>query len=326
VDVPPNVETEAELVAAIRRAAPGVTVPPRTFTRMYGLHSRVVAPPSCYPSDLAASAAAKALDAAGWEAGELDLLLFAAVSEDVEEPATAHVVAEKIGARCPVFDLKNACNSVLNALQVADALIRTDPRYRRVLVACGETLSRHTRHTIRGREELLDALASYSVADLGTAVLLEASTTPGIIASRFSANSTAWRAATLPNVYVQQSMGHDVVGEGVVRSRDLMLGFDARMAGEAVELWKELDLSPADMALVCVHQPSVEFTGQVCAAVGLPADKVISTVPRYGNVGAATLPLQLHLAEQAGRLRRGDLVALMGVASGVSAGLMVLKW
>ncbi|MEV0681827.1 3-oxoacyl-[acyl-carrier-protein] synthase III C-terminal domain-containing protein [Actinosynnema sp. NPDC050436] len=293
---------------------------------MFGLHSRTVADAACYPSDLAAAAARKGLESAGWHPEDLDLLVFAAVSEDVEEPATAHIVADKIGARCPVFDLKNACNSVLNALQVADALIRTDARCRRVLVVSGETLSRHSRHTIRDRDELLESLASYSVADLGAAVLLEAADAPGIIAARFSANSRAWSAATLPNVYLQQSMGETVVGEGVVRSWELSNALDVRTRDEVAGLLAELDMSMDDMALVCVHQPSVEFTRLLCAGFGIPEDKVRDTVPFYGNVGAATLPLQLHLAQQAGALRPGDLVALLGVASGLSVGLMVLTW
>lgn len=89
-----------------------------------------MAPPEEQPSDLAVHAARSLLDESDTLLREVDLLLFAGILADMEEPATAHVVAAKLGLDCPVFDLKNACNGVLNALEVADSFIRTG-QYRR---------------------------------------------------------------------------------------------------------------------------------------------------------------------------------------------------
>lgn len=326
VHVPERRQSEEELVDLIREAvAPGIKVPPRVIAHMYHIRGRAVAPASWYPSDLAAAATERALRAAGWDAADVDLLIYASVSEDVEEPATAHIVADKIGARCPVFDVKNACNSVLNSIEVADALIRSGTRHDRVVIATGEMLSRHTREVIRDRRELVEALASYSVGDMGAAVLVERSAEPGILATKSAANSRGWRAATIPNIYMQQSLREEVVGEGSVRSGDL---WDAASAvfPDVHDCWEDLGLKVRDMALVCVHQPSVEFARRTCERFGVADDQVLITVREYGNVGAATLPLQLRLAQESGRLREGDLVLLLGTASGASVGAVVLRW
>ena len=144
VHLPAGRQTSTAIEDRLRAHSPALSIPPGLLRRMYGLQERVVADEGVLPSDLASQAALKALAQAGLEPGDVDLLLFASVSADVQEPANAHIVAAKTGLSCPVFDIANACNSVLNALEVADALIRCD-HYRRVLITCGETLSRLSR-------------------------------------------------------------------------------------------------------------------------------------------------------------------------------------
>lgn len=176
--------------------------------RMYGLAERTVADDLDQPSDLAVHAARDLLADTGTDPAGIDLLLYAGILADMEEPATAHVVADKLGLRCPVFDLKNACNGVLNALEVADAFIRAG-QYRRVLVATAEVSTRESRWTVDDPADVSTALPSLSTGDMGSAVLVEASNRPGILGSRFFANSWGWQAATLPNPYAQhRHLGH----------------------------------------------------------------------------------------------------------------------
>ncbi|MCZ1003279.1 hypothetical protein O1M63_43560 [Streptomyces mirabilis] len=141
VHLPTGRQTSQVIEDRLRRHSPGLRIPAGLLRRLYGLEERVVADDGDLPSDLASRAVNQALEQARMKPGDIDLLLFAAVSADVQEPANGHIVASKTGLACPVFDVSNACNSVLNALEVADALIRCG-RYRRVLVACGEALSR----------------------------------------------------------------------------------------------------------------------------------------------------------------------------------------
>ncbi len=320
VHVPTARETSQDIEDRLRRHSPDVRVPSGLLRRLYGLDERVVADDGELPSDLASHAVIQALQQAALEPGDIDLLVFAAVSADVQEPANAHVVAAKTGLSCPVFDVSNACNSVLNALEVADAFIRCS-RYSRVLVACGETLSRLSRWTLNGREELRTGLGSLTGGDMGAALLLEASTEPGIIASSCMANSTGWPAATLFNPHHAPDLpqGLHIDSERLLAS---FIGLDA----QAKQWLKDQDTDPNALELLCVHQPSVPFVREFCSRLGVQADVVVPTFHRTGNVGAATLPLQLSLAAEHGRLRPGDRVALFGLASGASATVMLINW
>nr|WP_168514528.1 hypothetical protein [Streptomyces sp. S1D4-11]QIZ00181.1 hypothetical protein HEP87_48055 [Streptomyces sp. S1D4-11] len=124
VHVPTGRGTSGAIEDRLRRHSTGVRVPSGLLRRLYGLQERVVADDGDLPSDLASQAVLQALRQAALEPGDIDLLLFAAVSTDVQEPANAHIVAAKTGLSCPVFDISNACNSVLKAREVADAFIR----------------------------------------------------------------------------------------------------------------------------------------------------------------------------------------------------------
>ncbi|MFF3417874.1 3-oxoacyl-ACP synthase III family protein [Streptomyces sp. NPDC002698] len=320
VHLPEGRQTCEAIEDRLREHSPALRIPAGLLRRMYGLEERLVADDGVLPSDLASRAALQVLAQAGLEPGDIDLLLFASVSADVQEPANAHIVAAKTGLTCPVFDVSNACNSVLNALEVADALIVCG-RYRRVLVACGETLSRLSRWKMTSRHEMRTALASMTGGDMGAALLVEAGTEPGIIASTFMANSTGWPAATLFNPYQAPGLprGLDIDSEQLLAS---FLGLDAR----AVQWLKENDTDPGELSLVCVHQPSVPFVRTFSERLGVRPETVVPTFSRTGNVAAATLPLQLALACEQDRLRSGTKIALFGLASGASAGVMLIDW
>nr|WP_237499982.1 3-oxoacyl-[acyl-carrier-protein] synthase III C-terminal domain-containing protein [Streptomyces sp. SID8379] len=239
----------------------------------------------------------------------------------MEEPATAHLVADKLGLRCPVFDLKNACNGVLNAIEVADAFIKAG-QYRRVLITTAEVSTRESRWSVDAQDDVLTALPSLSTGDMGSALLMEASERPGVLGSRFFANSWGWPAATLPNPYAR----HRTLGHLHIDSAQLVASFEGlpqRLRSAVRDIGVP---SVADLDLVCIHQPSVAFTKVACDWVGVDVDRVQPTFPTHGNVATNTIPLQLATALESGRLRRGDLVGLFGFASGASAGVVVCSW
>ncbi|MEV8094776.1 3-oxoacyl-ACP synthase III family protein [Kitasatospora sp. NPDC085879] len=317
--LPEHRQSTRAIEERMRRSSPGLRIPDGLIERTFGLRERTLARPEDLPSDLAARAATGLLHQAGLDPGDIDLLLFAAVSADVREPANAHIVAAKTRLTCPAFDVSNACNGILNALQVADALIRTG-QHRRVLVTCGETLTRLSRWHLT-RATLRTGLTSLTGADAGAALLLEASDVPGIRASAFWANSEGWPAATLfdPHHAPGQSQGLHVDSDRLLAS---FLGLD-----EQARLWlKEQRVDVRALDLLCVHQPSVPFADTFCRRMGADPAQVVATFPTIGNAAAASLPLQLALATEQGRLRPGTEVALFGLASGASAGVMLLRW
>lgn len=222
VHVPPGRQTVTEAEDRFREHNPGIPMTPGVIQHMYGLVERTVAPDEQQPSDLATQAARTLLDQHGTDPRDVDLLLFAGILADMEEPATAHVVADGLGLRCPVFDLKNACNGVLNAIEVADAFISSG-RYRRILVTTAEVSTRESRWSVESAADVLHALPSLSTGDMGSAVLVEARDRPGILGSRFFANSWGWRAATLPNPYAN----HRTLGQLRIDSAELVASFEA---------------------------------------------------------------------------------------------------
>ncbi|MFF4407476.1 3-oxoacyl-ACP synthase III family protein [Streptomyces sp. NPDC001404] len=321
VHVPPDRQTGEEIEDDVRARNPGIRLLPGLLRQMYGFEERRVAPAGTWPSDLAAEAGRHALDRAGLGPDAVDLLIFASAGEDVEEPATAHIVAHKLGVTAPVFDVQNACNGVLNALEIADSLIRTG-RYERVLVTTGERNSLLSALPVRDRAELSQFLPVCTLGDLGAALLLEASDRPGLLGSAFRANSAGWHAATVTNPYIGPQPGAQTVRFDF---RALAASY-AGMEVAALDTLRSMGHTPDDFRLFCVQQPSVPTTRAILRALGVPEDRTVATFPRYGNVATANLPLQLVEAEQRGMVHPGDLVAMFGLASGASAGMLLMEW
>lgn len=320
VHVPEERQSVSAVEDRFRAGSPGIPMSRGVLQHMYGLAQRTVAPPEEQPSDLAVHAARSLLEESGTPARKVDLLLYAGILADMEEPATAHVVAAKLGLDCPVFDLKNACNGVLNALEVADAFVRTG-QYRRVLITSAEVSTRESRWSVTDPDEVLGALPSLSTGDMGSAVLVAASARPGILGSRFFANSWGWQAATLPNPYAN----HRTMGRLEIDSARLVASFDG-MPAKVRAAVRELGVDVGEFDLVCVHQPSVPFTRVACDWVGVDPSRILSTFPEHGNVATNTIPLQLATALASDRLHPGDLVGMFGFASGASAGVVVCRW
>ncbi|GAA3132839.1 ketoacyl-ACP synthase III [Planomonospora alba] len=290
--------------------------------RMTGIRRRHVAREDQQASDLAVEAV-RALGPAPGEDGALyadaDLMIFASASQDMVEPATAHIVAAKLGLSCPVFDVKNACNSMLNGIQVAEALILSGA-HRKVLVCSGETPSRAIRWQVRDRAQFVDSFAGYTLSDSGAAVLVEADAERGIFYRDFSADSTAWAIGTLP-------------GGGSAHPRDPDHSYfrgDGRRLKEAFErigpdifltALKRTGLTWDDFAVVAVHQVALPYLRFLAEVLDIPGGKLVVSLPEHGNCASATLPLQLAL----GSWRPGDRVALLGLGGGISMGVMLAE-
>ncbi len=316
--LPPLRVPSADVEARIARSSEGFTPYAGIVERLTGIRNRHVAAPGQQASDLAVAAAGKLLANRGIGPADLDLLIFGSASQDMIEPATAHIVAAKLGATCPVFDVKNACNSLLNGLHLADALIRTG-QARRVLVCSGEVPSRAVRWRVRDRDQFADAFAGYTLSDGGAAVLVEAAAT-GFFHWSFAADSTAWEIGTLPaggTMHPRDPEYSYFSGDGR-KLRDVFLRMGPGLFQSALA---ETGLSWTDFAFVGVHQVAVPYLEVLRRGLGIPADRLVVTLPEHGNLASVTLALQLAYALEEGRCRPGDKIALIGLAGGVSLGL-----
>ncbi|MEV5827849.1 ketoacyl-ACP synthase III [Spirillospora sp. NPDC052242] len=318
--LPERTVTSAEVEARVAAESRGYRPHPTIVERMTGIRARHVMRDDEQASDLAVAAARRVLAARGLRPDGVDLLVFGSASQDLVEPATAHIVAAKLGATCPVFDVKNACNSFLNGLQTADALIRTG-QHERVLVCTGESPSRAIRWNVRDRAQFVDAFAGYTLSDGGAAMLVEAAPDGGIFYRDFAAISASWEIGTLPgggSMHPRDPERSYFSGDGR-RLKDAFLAGGTELFTTALE---KTGLTWDDFAFVGVHQVTVPYLEVLRAALGIPPEKLVVTLPDHGNVASASLPLQLATAIAGGRCGPGDRVALVGLAGGLSLGVL----
>ncbi len=358
--LPERTRDVAEAERELHRRNPDVAPRLPLVSRLTGVRRVHVADDDQQASDLAVAASRTVLDRAGLGPQDVDLLIFASATQDMIEPATSHITAAKLGVRAPVMDVKNACNSVLNGIEVAEALIGTG-RYRRVLVACGEMPTRGVRWDVPDRRTYAMSAAGYTMSDAGAAVLVEATgaaSTPGFGPAGVSGPSDGFEddlvaelaelvepagrpSGILSSVFAAESQHWDVgmlPGGGTVSPRDpersyfeidgsrLRTAFDAFGSAPVEQALAAAGVTMDDVALVAVHQVAVAYLADVHRTLGVPADRTIVTVADHGNIASATLPLQLATALESGRLGRGDVVLLLGLAGGVSMGAMVVRW
>ncbi|GGK02641.1 3-oxoacyl-ACP synthase [Pilimelia anulata] len=315
--LPERVLSDADVVARIDGSAPLAG----TIARATGVTGRHVAAPDQQASDLAVAAATKLLADRGLAPADLDLLIFASASQDLIEPATAHITAHKLGARCPVFDLKNACNSWLNGVEVAAALVG-DGRYRRVLVCTGEVPSRTVSWTVPDRAAFTAQCAAFTLSDAGGAALVEPVAGGGIRYRAFAADSTAWDRATIRAGGTMHGLDPAYAhfrGDG----RALKEACERLAYAAFTEALARTDTRWDDYAAICVHVAAVPHLYEMCERAGIPTDRLVPTLAGHGNTASATLPLQLSLALDRGQCGPGDRVALIGLASGISLGIML---
>lgn len=320
--LPDRVRTTAQTERDLRSTNPKLKLATGLIHRLTGVESVHLRPEGWQTSDLAVAAARVAL---ADSPGEIDLLIFASASQDLIEPATSHIVAAKLGLDCPVMDVKNACNSVINAMQVAEALIASG-QYRRVLIASGEQPSHGVRWKLKDHEQFIRSFPGYTMSDGGAAVILEATDDPatGILDSSFLAVSRHWDVGTLPT-------------GGSMNPRDMERAyFD--MDGHALqEAFLELGPQPVldllaknglgwdDFDLVAIHQVALPYLPPIFDRLGVADDKSVITIADHGNLASVTLPLQLVEARRTGMIAPGSLVLLIGLAGGISLGLMVVR-
>lgn len=318
--VPERTMTSEEVEAKIRSDSDGFVPRDGIIEAMTGIRTRHVAEESVQASDLAVAASVKLLAEAGISASDVDLLLFASASQDLAEPATAHIVSAKLGARCPAFDVKNACNSLLNGIQIAEALIATG-QHERALIATGETPSRAIRWRVRNFAQFAESFPGYTLSDAGAALLLERAESGGVFHRSFVADSTQWSVGTLP-------------GGGSAHPRDpeytyfrmdgpaLRRAFEGLGRGPLDAALADVGLGWDDFAVICAHQVTMPYLETFTDGGGIPTDRLVVSLPEHGNLVSATLAFQLSTALQQGRAVPGDRVALIGLAGGVSLGVV----
>ncbi|GAA1961832.1 3-oxoacyl-ACP synthase III family protein [Kitasatospora viridis] len=332
--LPERYVTMAQREAQIAAAGP-FAPPSGLVTQLTGVQGVHLIGDDEQASDLAVAAARKLLAEHGTDPTDIDLMIFASASQDLAEPATCHIVAAGLGLTCPVFDLKNACNSVLNAIETANALIATG-QYRTVLITCGEAPSLFAPPYLPDAQAFVRAMPSLGLSDAGCAILLTAHEADhedpllatGVIASRFAADSTAWPSVTVSTggtIDARRPAGAPQAWFQMTntRMRDSLTQLTPR---KVLPLIGDLGLTFEDFAFIGVHQVSLADIEFICGpAIGVPRDRLVVIVDALGNLASASVPLQLARALESGQAGPGDLIGLVGLAAGCSAGMVIIR-
>lgn len=279
-------------------------------------------------SDLAKVAAERALERAGLEATELDCLIVATLSPDHFFPGTGVFLQRKLGLKdIPCLDVRNQCSGFLYALSVADAWIRVG-QYRRVLLVGAEVHSTGLDISTAGRETAVLFGDGAGAVILGPTEERDA----GILSVHIHADGAhaekLWVEA--PASRYHPLICHEYIDRGMHRpsmqGREVFKHAAVRMPQAVREALDANGLTIDDIDLFIPHQANLRISQAVQKALGLPDEKVLNNIQKYGNTTAASIPIALHEAVEAGKVRRGDLVCLAAFGSGFTWGSALIRW
>jgi len=281
-----------------------------------GISSRHIAAEGELTSDLALPAAQRALQSAGIAAGDIDMIIVATTTPDVIFPSTACILQARLGiAGCPAFDLQAVCSGFVYALSTADLFIRAG-QASKVMVVGAEVYSRILDWT--------DRRTCVLFGDGAGAVIVGASDTAGILATRLHADGRHKDHLSVPG----SVCGGKVWGRPFVHMDGASVFRFAVRAFEEVarEVLDEAGLKVSDLDWFVPHQANYRIMESTAKKLGLPVEKIISTVDHHGNTSAASIPLALDEAVRDGRIRQGQTLLLEAVGGGFTWGAVLMRW
>ena len=281
-----------------------------------GIRSRYIAGDGETTATLATDAARRALDHAGIDASQIDLIVLATATPDQTFPATATKVQTALGIRdCVAFDVAAVCSGFLYALTVADAMIRSGGATT-ALVIGAETFSRIL--------DWEDRATCVLFGDGAGAMVLRASDDPdsGILATKLHADGRY-------NDFLYVDGGPSTtqtVGKLRMKGREVFRHAVTNLAAVLGEVLAAAGLTPADIDWVVPHQANARILDATARKLGLSPEKVVVTVDRHANTSAASVPLAFDVAVKDGRIKRGDLVVLEAMGGGFTWGAAAVRY
>jgi 3-oxoacyl-[acyl-carrier-protein] synthase-3 len=311
--LPPRKLSNADLVAEL--AATGLETSDDWIVERTGIRARHFVADGVFSSDLAFEAAKNALQAANRTAQDVDLIIVATSTPDMVFPSTACILQNKLGANGGIaFDMQAVCTGFVYALSVADSMIKTGAA-KCALVVGAEVFSRIL--------DFKDRTTCVLFGDGAGAVVLEASDTPGILASDLHADGKHVGILCVPGHVSGGAISGDPVlkmdGQAVFKLAVGVLEDAARAAlTKAGKTEKDIDW-------MIPHQANIRIMQSTAKKLKLPMDKVIVTVDQHGNTSAASIPLALDYGVRNGKIKPGQTLLLEGVGGGFTWGAVILN-
>ena len=312
--LPPRRLSNADLVAEL--ATQGIESSDDWIVERTGIRARHFVDAGVGSSDLGAEAAQRAMLAAGCQPSDIDLIIVATSTPDMVFPSTATLLQSKLGiVGCPAFDVQAVCSGFIYAMTVADAMIKTGTA-KRALVIGAEVFSRIL--------DFKDRTTCVLFGDGAGAVVLEASSTPGILATDIHADGKYSEILCVPG----HVSGGAILGDPVLKMDGqavfkLAVGV---LEETALASLNKAGLNAGDIDWLVPHQANIRIMQSTARKLKMSMEKVIVTVDQHGNTSAASIPLALDHGVRSGQITKGQTLMLEGVGGGFTWGSVLLKY
>jgi 3-oxoacyl-[acyl-carrier-protein] synthase III len=279
-------------------------------------------------SDLAVPAAKMAIERAGRSVKDIDMILFATLSPDVNFPGSGCLLGDKLGLPgVPALDIRNQCSGFLYSVSVADAWVKTGT-YKNILVVGSEVHSTGIELNERGRD------VAVLFGDGAGAVLIgpSPSDAKGLLSIALHADGSGAKDLWLPAPASMRMprLTHEMIDRGEhypqMNGKHVFRWATEKMPEVALEVLKAAELTAADVDLFVPHQANMRINQLVAQKLGLPPEKVVHNIEKYGNTTAATIPIGLSEAFAEGKLGEGKNILMAAFGSGYTWGAAVMRF
>jgi len=315
--VPPKVLTNADLEKLVDTSDEWI------LTRT-GIVERRIAPEEEATSDLALPAAQAALEAAGLDPADLDMILVATITPDMPFPSTACVLQDRLGARrAGALDISAACSGFVYGLAVADGLIRAGTA-RTVLLLGAETLTKVVNWQDRNTCVLFGDGA-------GAVVLRADEGERGILSTHLYADGSRGSLLMLAGCGSRHPVSHAAVDAGLAKMQmnggnEVFKLAVRAMEDAALTALKQHGLEVSDIDHLITHQANLRIISALGQRLGVPDHKVEVIIQKYGNTSAASIPISLDEAVRAGRVKAGEIVLVCAFGGGLTWASSLIRW
>jgi len=293
------------------------------ITERTGIKERRIASENQAASDLAYEASRLTLEKASLKAEDIDLLIVATVTGDMPFPSTACILQHRLGAKnAAAFDINAACSGFLYGLYVADSFVKSG-MHKRVLIIGVEVLSKITDWEDRTTCVLFGDGA-------GAAIVEPTEEERGIISMHINSNGSMWDLLHIPGGGSRYPVSKDSLDKRLhyikMKGNETFKIAVRTLEDLVLRILKDNKLDPSQLSLLIPHQANLRIIQATADRLGLPMDKVLINLDKYGNTSAASIPIALDEAVMTGRVRDGDYILLEAFGGGLTWASALIKW
>ncbi len=293
------------------------------ITERTGIKERRIAEKGQTTSDLAYEASRKALKAAGLAAQELDLIIVATMTPDMILPSSACVLQEKLGAKkAAAFDIYAACSGFIYGLSVANAFIKSE-LHKNILLVGAEVLSRFT--------DWEDRTTCILFGDGAGAVVLQRQTSKhGILSTHLHSDGALGDLIRVPAGGAQHPASHDTIRRRMhfikMKGNETFKAAVRSLEGVVQEALDHNSVKPEAIDFLVPHQANLRIIQAMAQRLNMPMEKVVITLPKYGNTSAASIPMALDEAVRDGRIKENNLLLFEAFGGGLTWASALVRW